>query len=138
MFSIQDKLHHCALFLLLSMIFGCSGELASKPEWSALQAVEQEYRGKPFTEPEILEIHGHHVLGVQGNDGQRIWILLNPQASPFYKQMPQGPFELSLDLLTQVKTSGYASETVLECLTSHVSVSELKTPEINLGERDKR
>lgn len=124
MFSIQDKLRHCALFLPLAMLFGCSAELASKPEWSALQAVEQEYRDKLFTKPEILYIQDQHVLGVQGKDGQRIWILLNPKASPFYKQMPQGPFELSHDLLTQVKMSGHASETVLECLASHVPLSE--------------
>lgn len=124
MFSIQNKLHHCALFLPLAVLFGCSAELASKPEWSALQAIEQEYRDKPFTKPEILEIQDQRVLGVQGKNSQRIWILLNPKASPFYKQIPQGPFELSHDLFTQIKTSGHASETVLECLASHVPISD--------------
>ena len=38
--------------------------------------------------------------------------------------MPQGPLELCHDLLTEVKTSGHASETVLECLASHVPISE--------------
>jgi hypothetical protein len=106
------------------MVFGCSAELASKPEWSVLQSIEQEYRNKKFTEPEILNVRGHEVLGVRGKSGQRVWILLNPQASPFYKQMPQGSFEISPELLELIRTSGSASETVLECLASHISISE--------------
>jgi len=106
------------------MLFGCSPELASKPEWSVLQSIEQEYRNKKFTEPEILTVRGYEVLGVQGKNGQRIWILLKPQASPFYKQMPQGSFEISHELLDEIRTSGSASETVIECLASHIFVSE--------------
>ena len=109
---------------IVTVMFGCSEELASKPEWSVLQSIELENRHRRFTEPEIITIDGYPVLGVQGNNGQRIWILLNSNASPFYKQVPQGSFSISSNVINQVRAIGTASETVIECLGSHLDVPE--------------
>ncbi len=109
---------------IVTVMFGCSAELASKPEWSVLQSIELENRHRRFTEPEIITTDGYPVLGVQGNNGQRIWILLNSNASPFYKQVPQGSFNISSNVINQVRAIGTASETVIECLGSHLDVPE--------------
>jgi len=109
---------------IVTVMFGCSAELASKPEWSVLQSIELENRHRRFTEPEIITIDGYPVLGVQGNNGQRIWILLNSNASPFYKQVPQGSFNISSNVINQVRAIGTASETVIECLGSHLDVPD--------------
>lgn len=120
MFSTLSRLLTNLFRVPFLMFLGCSSELASKPEWAILQSIEQDYRNKEFIEPEILTVHGHEVLGVQGKNGQRIWILLKAKASPFYKQLPQGSFNISPEIIDQIRMSGSASETVIECLASHL------------------
>lgn len=121
MSSILNSWNLSALAFLMIMSSGCSSELASKPEWSILQSVEQEYRDQTFKTPGVLRKQGYKLLGVQGREGRHVWILLNPKSSPFYKQMPQGPYDIDSELVKMIRSSGDASETVLECLSSHVS-----------------
>ncbi len=71
-------------------------DLRSKSEWSALQVVEQKYRDVPAREPYILlrdafpkEEMRISVLGINtGSSNGYVWVLLNPHAKPYYKQLP--------------------------------------------------
>jgi hypothetical protein len=66
------------------------GELGSKPEWGTLQAAEAASREEPSVSQIVLrEQHGFHLLGVPSRTtGKPVWVLLDPRAEPYYKQMP--------------------------------------------------
>jgi len=72
-------------------------ELLSKHDWSVLQAVEYRHRESLSVEHVLLvEQWGKHLAGVLSKRGnQRIWILLDPDHRPFFKQLPPGEYELS-------------------------------------------
>lgn len=68
-------------------------ELANKAEWSALQAVESEYRGNAFVDRVVI-IEGFgkgklDLIGVKSTDnGAPVWILANSKISPLVNIMP--------------------------------------------------
>lgn len=91
-----------------------------KSEWSALQSIESQTRETPLTGPVVRKIFEHEVLGVTGASGGNIWILLKTESPPFYKQMPQGQYNLPLDLVEQLDREHRLSYTVGAVLRSHV------------------
>jgi len=91
-----------------------------KAEWSVLQGIEYREREHPLLEPSIHSVGGSEVLGVRGLSNQNIWILLKVESPPFYKQMPEGNYELSPELITQLQKERRASYTVTHVLRSHI------------------
>jgi hypothetical protein len=64
-------------------------ELANKPEWSVLQAVEIQYRDKSSPDLVIERIGKYEMIGVKSLNGpSKVWILADPQFSPKVKIMP--------------------------------------------------
>jgi hypothetical protein len=109
----------CGLFvhhLLLS-----NEELASKPEWATIQIVEQQHRDKASQGMEFVSTAKYSLVGIPVNDRRKkVWIMLNPRYSPYYKQLPVGNFKISKEDLERVRASGSVSSTVANCLESHI------------------
>jgi hypothetical protein len=99
-----------------------SGSPGDKSEWSLLQSLELQYRGKIPTSSELTAFDGYDLMAVSSADGKaRIWIMLWPKSTPFYKQMPAGNFEIRRDLWNQLQRRHIASSTVLSVLQSHLA-----------------
>jgi hypothetical protein len=119
-----------ALALTLSLGVGfivracCSPELVETPgeksEWSTLQSIELQTRETSLSEPVVRKVFDHHVLGVQGTSGKNIWILLRTESPPFYKQLPDGQYDLPADLVEKLDRQHRLSYTVGAVLRSHV------------------
>ena|SRR3984893_2543320 len=93
---------------------------AAKHEWSVLESVGARYTSPKDGAIQTLEEDGYHFAGVE-SEGRLVWVMLNPKISPFYKQTPKGNYKLSSQQFRQIKDTGAASATVVECLSSHVS-----------------
>jgi hypothetical protein len=91
-----------------------------KSEWSTLQAIEFQTRNKPLSEPVVRLVSEREVLGVKGASGANIWILLRTESPPFYKQMPEGQYDLPVSLVEKLQHEGRLSYTVGAVLRSHV------------------
>ena len=91
-----------------------------KQEWSVLQAIEFRMRGAPLNEPVVRAVSDQEVLGVKGAAGGTIWILLKPASPPFYKQMPEGQYDLPAALVKRLEHEKRLSYTVGAVLRSHV------------------
>jgi hypothetical protein len=91
-----------------------------KSEWSTLQAVEFENRKAALSAPLVRSMHDREVLGVKGESGENIWILLRTESPPFYKQMPNGQYDLPASLVDQLENERRLSYTVKVALRSHV------------------
>jgi hypothetical protein len=80
--------------LLLAALAACDAKGPESPkakhEFSVLQALEFEGRGTPLQEPIVREVQSLSVLGVAGQGGQNVWVLLRAESEPYYKQMPPG------------------------------------------------
>ena len=115
------------LFLIPAFLAGCTSgdeydELGSKSDYSVLQGLEINSRGKVVSEPAVKSVGEYWVLGTPSSDGKStIWILLNPRASPFYKQIPEGTYTISRGQLDAIIESKAASATVEAALASHVA-----------------
>ena len=94
-----------------------SGE---KSEWSTLQAIEFQTRNNPLSEPVVSMVSEREVLGVRGAAGENIWILLRTEFPPFYKQMPDGQYDLPVTLVEKLQREHRVSYTVGAVLQSHV------------------
>lgn len=106
--------------LVYRIIFS-NEELASKVEWSIIQAVESQHRDKPGDKIEIVKMDDYSLVGIPARDTRKeIWIMLNSRNSPFYKQLPQGSYALSKEDLEEILASGVVTSTVKSCLESHV------------------
>lgn len=92
-----------------------------KAEWSILQTVEYENRSTRITMPTFKTIQGHEVMGVQGFQGQNVWLLLKVESPPFYKQFPSGNYELSKEVFEKLVKERRLSYTVEHVLQSHLS-----------------
>ncbi len=69
--------------------------------------------------PEVRTIGGYELLVMPGADRKNIWVMLNPTAPPYYKQLPEGQFSLSkayVTQLSQTKRVGYTTGVVLSHL----------------------
>ena len=91
-----------------------------KSEWSTLQAVELQTRDNPLSEPIVRLVSEREVLGVRGASGRNIWILLRTESPPFYKQMPDGQYDLPGPLVEKLQREHRLSYTVDSVLRSHV------------------
>jgi len=91
-----------------------------KSEWAILQAIEFQTRNSPLSEPVVRLVSKREVLGVKGASGENIWILLRTESPPFYKQMPEGQYDLSVALVEKLQHERRLSYTVGEVLRSHV------------------
>ena len=101
--------------------FFSNEELASKVEWSIVQAVEFRHRDKPGDKIEVVKMDDYSLAGIPVPDARKeIWIMLNPLKPPYYKQLPQGSYVLSEDELKNILASGDVTSTVASCLESHV------------------
>ncbi len=100
-------------------------ELASKVEWSVVQAVLAQHEDKPSDKIEIAQSDEYSLVGIPVNDARKkIWIMLNPRNPPYYKQIPKGSYALSREDLKRVLASGGVISTVANCLESHVEDSK--------------
>jgi hypothetical protein len=96
-------------------------ELASKPEWAAIQIIELQHRDRPSTGIEFVKVGKYSIVGLPVPDARKeIWIMLNPHNPPYYKQLPDGSYTLSKDDLKKILASGVVTSTVENCLGSHV------------------
>lgn len=91
-----------------------------KAEWSVLQGIEFQEREHPLAEPIIRTVGESEVLGVRGVAGNNIWVLLKVKSPPFYKQLPEGNYEIPGTLIKQLQQERRASYTVIHVLHSHV------------------
>jgi len=99
-----------------------SESIGDKFEWSILQGVEIQNRGKIPTSPEFATSQGYELMAVPSLDGRtRIWVMLWPKSPPFYKQMPGGNFAISRELWLKLQADRKVSSTVSSALRSHVS-----------------
>jgi len=57
---------------------------------------------------------------VKGATGQNIWILLRTASPPFYKQLPEGQYDIPLALVEKLNQEHRLSYTVGVVLRSHV------------------
>ena len=100
-------------------------ELASKPEWSIVQAVEWRHRDNPGNKLEIVKVDEYSLVGIPVGDSRKeIWIMLNPRNPPYYKQIPEGTYRLSKEDLQMILGSGVVTSTVENCLKSHIEDRE--------------
>ncbi len=115
-----------SIFLSTLALVACSAadpnareSAGEKAEWSVLQAAEYKARGALQASPEVQTVEGYELLVVPGVDGKNIWVMLNPTAPPYYKQLPEGQFSLSkayVAQLSQTKRVGYTTAVVLNLL----------------------
>ena len=113
-------LQRIALIALALAATACSGPESpgNKSEWSVLQGVEYEHRGKPVQAPLVLNVSRHRVVGLPRTDAPGlIWVLLTPEHDPLYKQLPEGQFTLTSAQLAELSVS---EPTVLAKLQAHV------------------
>jgi hypothetical protein len=123
----SNKLLPLLSAMWLIWLCGCSDPEAretpgEKTEWSVLQSIEFERRSIPLDEPVLSVVNGYEVLGVRSNKGENVWVLLKPAAPPFYKQLPQGNYEVSNGLFESLRREHRLSYTVEQVLESRVSV----------------
>jgi hypothetical protein len=104
---------------LLVFITACNGpeSLESKNEYAALQSIEIEGRGALLGEPVVREINGFSILGITGQNGKNVWVLLHPLSEPYYKQMPSGlHYSVPEALIKQLEREGRVSPEVARWL----------------------
>ena len=103
--------------------FGASsGEsLGAKKEWAILQALEFKHRDSALSGPTMFETNGYRIACISADKGEKIFILLNPQFSPFYKQLPEADYSLSPDHFIKVLQEGHPISTVREAMKSHIN-----------------
>ncbi|MCZ4307160.1 hypothetical protein O4G98_20715 [Zoogloeaceae bacterium G21618-S1] len=98
-----------------------SGE---KAEWSVLQGVEYAHRGKQLSKPVVLQVHGYDVLGLRSLKGDNVWVLLKPEAPPFYKQLPEENYTIPLAFVTSLSEAGKLGYTVEAVLSSRTETND--------------
>lgn len=107
------------------VVRGCSSPelvetFGEKSEWATLQAIESDTRNAPLNTPVVRNMHDREVLGIKGESGENIWVLLRTESPPYYKQMPTGQYNLPGSLVDQLKKERRLSYTVEVVLRSHV------------------
>jgi hypothetical protein len=119
-----------SVVIMMAAFSGCSDgngreSTGDKKEWSILQGQEVQHRGQIPLAPEISTADGYTLVSVSSADSShRIWIMLWPKSPPFYKQMPEGDFQIPQALLLQWLDQRKISSTVYEALRSHVPTAQ--------------
>jgi len=128
----------CGLFILVALItligwfwhlLVTSDELGSKPEWSNLQELFSSGQKLVLKESIIVDNMSYKkrflVLGVPEKNGKfNIWILLNPSYKSYYKQLPEGDYQIDAPTLIKVLSTGEAHPYVAKQLVSHMELKE--------------
>ena len=115
-----------ALVIAVALLGGCangdgSESVGDKSEWALLQGLELENRGQVPSGPVLSSLQQYDFLAVPSLDRKvRICVMLWPKSPPFYKQMPDGNFEISRELLLRLRAEHKVSSTVANALGSHV------------------
>lgn len=88
---------------LVILVAGCDGPESpqSKSEYAVLQGTEYEARNSPLSEPVVRKVEEFELLGVRGQNGTNVWVLLRARAEPYYKQMPPGAYYSVPETLVQ-------------------------------------
>ncbi len=119
-----QTMHPHRLFSVLAaaLLLACCTKENTKFEWGCLQQVEAEERDRAGAEAlRFKTVHGLEVVGIlsPGRDG-RVWVLLNPTAEPYYKQVPADcGYALSKAQIEAISAHTKVSATVLAVLGSH-------------------
>jgi hypothetical protein len=127
MIHARDRTH-------LALLLAAVGAVACSPadpnaretpgertEWSVLQSVEFDNRRVPVQEPVIKNAQGYEVLGMRGVKGSNVWVLLKPEAPPFYKQLPSENYSVPKALVEQLIRERRLSYTVEAVLLSRTA-----------------
>ncbi|SRR6266487_1956563 len=121
-----------ALILLLLAVGGwawllyahCDGDgresFGDKHEWSILETLEARHRDSRISALEFSRDEDYRIVSLPAVTAERIWIMLNPQSPPYYKQMPHTDYTLSEDQYQEIVRTQRPISTVDECLSSHV------------------
>ena len=112
------------LVALTAVLLGCSNDPeapGAKSENSALLAIMLRHKYQPISDLEFVDLNEYHFVCIPSH-GHGIWIMLNPQYTPFYKQMPGNEnFMISEADFKRIKDRGTATQTVIQSLASHLS-----------------
>ena len=117
------------LLLLFGMVIGLTGcgtyqEMRSKDEYGALQSIEFDHRAIPIRDIQIAESHGYQLAGFPAEHSEHgnVWVLLNPQHPPRFKQMPSDTvFRVSAEALETVRRTPGVAEDILSALAQRVA-----------------
>lgn len=109
------------------LILGCGNpgdgreSSGDKKEWSILQQLEYETRKTNNLEFQIKNVNEYSIAVIPKSSGQNaVFIMLNPKHPPFYKQIPNVSFRLTIDQYNEIKERSLVTSTVEEALRSHV------------------
>jgi hypothetical protein len=91
-----------------------------KHEWSIMQLLHARRGTDPISGLEFSQHEDYRIVSLPAVTGERIFIMLNPQSAPYYKQMPHTDYELSEDQYLQIVRTQKPTSTVDECLSSHI------------------
>jgi hypothetical protein len=93
----------------------------AKHEWSLLQSVEYHYRASKIEKIEVRKEVDRWLICVPAVPGRsRIWVMMDPQSAPYYKQLPVGNYSLTEVELREIRKATNPTTTVYECLRSHL------------------
>ena len=110
--------------LVWYLCLGCSGDgresFGDKHEWSILQSLEATHRETAVSGIEFTQDEDYRIISLPSVTGERLWIMLNPESPPYYKQMGRGNYDLSEEQYWQIVRTWHPISTVDECLESHV------------------
>lgn len=130
----RNTINHATITLLMFALIGlsvwvcflrvsCTGDgresFADKREWSILQSLQAGH-AEPALGIQFTQHENYRIISLPSISGERLWIMLNPQSPPYYKQMPHDDYDLSEDQLLQIARAWHPISTVEECLESHV------------------
>ncbi len=114
----------CSIAILVILFsFICSGcdELSSKTEYSLLQEVEYSHRESAISGVQLKNIGNYSVAGFRADSGKKnVWVLLNAEHAPYYKQVPQSRFSLTIMELEKIRETTDVSSTVLAVLETRI------------------
>ena len=109
------------------LILGCGNpgdgreSSGDKKEWSILQQLEYENRKTNSLKFQIKNINEYSIAVIPKSSGHHaVFIMLNPKHPPFYKQLPNVSFKLTIDQYNEIINSLPTISTVEEALKSHV------------------
>ena len=91
-----------------------------KHESSILETLAARNQDSRISGLEFTRVEDYRIVSLPAVTGERIWIMLNPQNPPYYKQMPHADYTLTEDQYWQIVRSQRPISTVDECLSSHV------------------
>lgn len=102
-----------------------SDELQSKREWSVLQNLEVRYRDDQAKKVIMSKADAEYcAAGILADDGEtRVWILANARYNPLVKILPNVPFHLSPESLSDITNGCGPTTQVLMELRSRLSTA---------------